>query len=171
MCAVRCSLLLFLAAALLPGAAWLLRTGASAAPDRPAVDWPSSVDGRPLRQLPLTAVEQRFAQHFPGRIARFSDGTRTWILRAVEQPTRRLHPAADCFKGLGYAVQPTGVHADRQGESWSCFRAEGRGRRLNVCERIHDGRGGRWTDVSSWYWSALFAGQGPWWAVAVVSAE
>jgi len=31
-----------------------------------------------------------------------------------------------------------------------------------------DGRGGHWTDVSAWYWSALLgSSEGPWWALTV----
>ena len=36
---------------------------------------------------------------------------------------------------------------------------------LVVREAVTDGRGGQWTDVSAWYWSALMGrSEGPWWA-------
>jgi hypothetical protein len=67
------------------------------------------------------------------------------------------------------------VRVDRHGESWRCFRAARNGRHLQVCERIFDAQNGRWTDASSWYWSALFGASqqasGPWWAVTRVEAE
>ena len=66
--------------------------------------WPTAFEGRPLTELPLSSREQSFGRDFPGRIGRFSDGTREVILRWVADPTRRLHPASDCFKGSGYAV-------------------------------------------------------------------
>jgi len=124
-----------------------------------------------LRQRPLNAVEQRFARHFPGRIDRYGDAGGEWIVRAVDRPTRLLHPAADCFRGLGYTVSPARVRTADDGERWSCFSASREGRRLAVCERLFDRAGGRWTDVSAWYWSALFGGAGPWWAVTHVSLE
>ena len=55
-----------------------------------------------------------------------------------------------------------------RGERWSCFVAEREGRRVKVCERIHDGDDGRWTDTSAWFWASQYGG-GPWWAVTVVA--
>jgi hypothetical protein len=37
-----------------------------------------------------------------------------------------------------------------------------------VCERIHDGGEGRWTDTSAWFWASQYGG-GPWWAITVVT--
>lgn len=120
---------------------------------------------------PLSALEHRFARNFPGRIDRYSDVGGEWIVRAMDRPTRLLHPAADCFRGLGYAVTPPRVHLDVDGERWSCFSARRDGRARQVCERIFDAGQGRWTDVSAWYWAALFKPSGPWWAITRVSAE
>ncbi|BCB25944.1 hypothetical protein SKTS_08300 [Sulfurimicrobium lacus] len=122
----------------------------------------------PLRH-PLTALEESFASRFPGHIARFSDGRHVWIVRVMDRPTRMLHPAADCFRGLGYSVQPPRVHTDAHERNWRCFAAEKNGRHLKVCERIFDRQDGNWTDTSSWYWSALLGREsGPWWAVTQV---
>jgi len=77
-----------------------------------------------LVQLPLSSVEQHFAAQFPGRIGRFSDGQRNIIMRLVDQPTRLLHPAADCFRGSGYRVERARVRQDEDGSNWSCFRAQ-----------------------------------------------
>ena len=125
-------------------------------------------DASPLRR-PLTALEESFASRFPGHIARFTDGRRAWVVRITDRPTRMLHPASDCFRGLGYSVAPPRVHADGQGRNWRCFAAEKKGRRFKVCERIFDRKDGNWTDTSSWYWSALLGRDGgPWWAVTQV---
>lgn len=127
--------------------------------------------GRPLTQQPLTALEQRFAERFPGTIARYRAGEATVIVRRVTVPTRQLHPAADCFRATGYRIGPARALADARNVRWSCFDA-GAGSRVRVCERIADGAGHAWTDVSSWYWSALWAqrdGGGPWWAVTIVT--
>ena len=40
---------------------------------------------------------------------------------------------------------------------------------MRVRERIYDGAGHGWTDVSAWYWDALRGySPGPWWAVTIV---
>lgn len=129
---------------------------------------------RPLTQQPLTALETRFAADFPGAIARYRAGDATVIVREVRLPTRQLHPAADCFRGAGYTLGRARTHADARHARWNCFEAQSGGRRWRVCERIVDSAGREWTDVSSWYWSALWAqrkpGAGPWWAVTLVTA-
>ncbi|MBI1891565.1 MAG: hypothetical protein HYS18_13015 [Burkholderiales bacterium] len=128
-----------------------------------------------LVKLPLSPLEQRFARQFPGQIGRFTDGRREWIVRVMDKPTRMLHPASDCFRGMGYTVDPPRVRSDGKGEHWRCFtatRKDTSGAKLKVCERIFDARGKQWTDASSWYWSALMAkatqASGPWWAVTQV---
>lgn len=126
-----------------------------------------------LRPLALSPVEQRFAAAFPGAIGRFSDGERLLVLRAVHRPTRMLHPAADCFRGLGYAVEAARLERDGQRRLWRCFQASGgrAGEALRVCERIEDGRGHAWTDTSAWFWdAALGRSAGPWRAVTTVEA-
>lgn len=126
-------------------------------------------------QWRLSPLEERFARQFPGHIARFKDGRNEWIVRIAEKPTRMLHPATDCFRALGYHITQAHVRSDSRGDNWRCFSAERNGKRLRVCERIFDTNGGKWTDVSSWYWSALLADaartSGPWWAVTRVEAE
>ena len=143
-----------------------LRTSPGARP----VEWPMTFRHQPLTPLALTPLEERFAQRFPGAIARFTDGEHVLTLRHVTRPTRQLHTAADCFKALGSDVTPAQpmVHAYEQ--SWSCFAATRDGRRVRVCERIHDDAGTAWTDTSAWFWAAQYGG-GPWWAVTVVTPE
>ncbi len=160
-------LLLALAAAL------PLLSAPRAAPLPRHVEWPHEWDGRALRPLALSEVEQRFAARFPGAIARFSDGERVLVLRRVSEPTRMLHPAADCFRGLGWRIQHTQLERDAQQRLWRCFEAEGRdGQRLRVCERIAaDDGGSAFVDASSWFWAAaLGRSKGPWQAVTVVEA-
>jgi hypothetical protein len=136
------------------------------------VEWPQQWEGRPLRPLAMSAVEQRFAARFPGAIARFSDGERVLVLRQVQQPTRMLHPAADCFRGLGYRIEHAGLERDAQLRLWRCFEAMGPdGQRLRVCERITAEDGTAFIDPSSWFWAAaLGQSTGPWLAVTVVEA-
>ncbi len=161
-----------LVAGALPLAAHLgpLRAGeAETPPERVAtVEWPTHFRDRPLTQLPLGTLEERFAQRFPGTIARFTDGERIVVLRQVTRPTRQLHPAQDCFRALGYRVERPQPMVDDSGERWQCFMAERDGRVVRVCERIHDSADGHWIDTSAWFWAAQYGG-GPWWAITVVS--
>ncbi|MFL6624771.1 MAG: exosortase Q [Sulfurifustis sp.] len=136
-----------------------------------AIEWPREIEGRPLRPLALSAVEQQFAEQFPGAIARFTDGERVVVLRQVTSPTRRLHPATDCYRGLGYRVRWVGLEREDSGYRavpaiWRCFIAEKDGRRVRVCENIVDADGQMYTDTSAWYWAALTGrSHGPWRAV------
>jgi hypothetical protein len=132
--------------------------------------WPSTFEGRSLRTLELTQIERRFAQSFPGRIGRFSDGEREIVMRWIASPTRKLHAAADCFKGSGYRVTPLPLETtDRV--TWGAFSAERRNHLLHVREAILDADGQRWTDVSAWYWAAVRGDtQGPWWAITVAAS-
>ena len=131
-----------------------------------ASEWPREWNGRALRPLALSPVEQRFAAGFPGRIVRLTDGEQTIVWREVSIPTRMLHPAADCYRALGFAIDDTLLERDAEGLLWRCFVAERGGQRIRVCERIVDARGASFTDTSSWFWSAqLGESVGPWQAI------
>lgn len=133
-------------------------------------EWPARWNGRPLRPLALSAVEQRFADRFPGRIARLTDGRQVLVWRAVQRPTRMLHPASDCYRGLGWRIMESRLERDGDGLLWRCFVAEREGRRLRVCERIVDARGEAFTDASSWFWAAQSGrSAGPWLAITTAS--
>ncbi len=165
----------------LSGAA--LNSAATASPELPT-HW----NGAPLRPLALSEVEHRFTRRFPGTITRMTDGEQVLVLRTVHQPTRMLHPAADCYKGLGYRIHGeqletlsgitqlkhrAGPAADKENgpRLQRCFIAERAGRQVRVCEHIADAHGQSFTDTSAWYWAAV-AGQsiGPWQAIAVARA-
>ena len=133
--------------------------------------WPTEFRGQTLTPLPLTELEQRFNANFPGKIGRFTDGKREIIIRWVTEATRQLHPASDCFQGLGYSVKPLPVHRDENGSLWSSFTASKGNNRLRVYERIHSNSGQTWTDVSAWYWAALQHGDGGWWALTIAEKE
>lgn len=147
---------------------WPLLSPRNSPPALPAaVEWPQQFAGRELRPLALSPIELRFAAQFPGAIGRFSDGQRVLSLRQVQRPTRLLHPAADCFRGLGYRIQSIALERRERGAGLQrCFVAEAAGERLRVCEYIEDAAGRSFSDHSAWYWSALAGGsQGPWLAV------
>jgi hypothetical protein len=134
--------------------------------------WPSAFAGKTLTQLPLNEMEKQFATEFPGRIARFSDGEREIIIRWVTEATRKMHPASDCFQGLGYSVKPLAAYRDQNGSLWASFAATKGDQQLRVYERINSDSGETWTDVSAWYWSALRQrGSGSWWAITVAEKQ
>jgi hypothetical protein len=146
--------------------------GAAAGAAAPADEWPLQWQGQSLRPLALTEVERRFADRFPGRIARFDlGGSGELVLRDVNRPTRMLHPAADCWRGIGWQVQTARLERDEDAALWRCFEARRDGRRVRVCERIVGADGQSFTDASAWYWTAaLGRSQGPWRAVTQVTA-
>jgi len=135
--------------------------------------WPDQLEGHGLTRLPLSSREERFAADFPGRIARFSDGEGEMIIRWVERETRALHPASDCFKGLGYSIRPLPVRVDQSGRRWGSFEARRGDEALRVHERIYDSADKEsWSDVSSWYWQAMMGKtSGGWWAVIVAERQ
>lgn len=130
--------------------------------------WPAEFEGRALRALPLGEREEGFVRGFPGRVGRFSDGASEVVVRWVVEPTRKLHPSADCFRGLGYAIVPTDSRLDARGRRWSAFLAV-KGRRTLLVRELIEGSDGRtWSDISSWYWpAALGRAAGPWRAFTV----
>jgi hypothetical protein len=159
----------FLLVMLFAAATPLLATRAPVAAADPAVPaWPHEFDGKPLVAVNLTDEERRWIGGFPGSVARFTDGERELLMRWVTQPTRRLHPAEDCYRGWGFQVSQSRVRADRDGSHWRCFTATKDGEAREVCEQIRDAEGGFFTDVSSWYWaSSLGRNPGPWLAISV----
>ena len=130
--------------------------------------WPSTFEGAPLRELPLTERERRFSEGFPGRTARFTDGRRELILRWVTRETNAVHSAATCLQAIGYTITPRPMLIDSAGARWSCFEATRDGERLDLRERIVDASGGEWTDLSHWFWATLLGEtSGPWWTFSV----
>jgi hypothetical protein len=134
--------------------------------------WPHEFEGRPLTAVPLPAAERRLLGDFPGSVARFTDGERDILLRWVSQPTRRLHPAEDCYRGWGFELGASNIHADRDGNRWRCFAATRAGVSRRVCEQIRDTEGAQYTDVSSWYWDAtLQRSAAPWLVITVAGNQ
>jgi hypothetical protein len=162
-------LLVMLCAAAAP----LLATRTPIAGTDPAVPaWPHEFGGKPLVAVDLTGEERRWIGRFPGSVARFTDGERVLLMRWVTQPTRRLHPAEDCYRGWGFEVSQSRVRADHDGSHWRCFTATRNSEAREVCEQIRDLEGVFFTDVSSWYWSAtLQRSHGPWLVTTVAESH
>ncbi len=149
----------------------------AAPPMASGVEWPTRHDGAPLRPLALSDVEHRFAQRFPGRIGRFTDDAgRVFVLRHVTEPTRMLHPAVDCFRATGYAIEQSRLERDERRRLWRCFvarRGTVDGEALRVCERIEGTTSDvdAFTDASAWFWAATLGdSRGPWLATTKVEA-
>ncbi len=135
-----------------------------------ATELPTQWHGAPLRPLALGDVELRFARHFPGTVARMTDGSQVLVLRTVVRPTRMLHPASDCYRGLGYRIHSEQLEVQARQQHWRCFVAERGAKAVRVCERIEDAQGQGYTDTSAWYWASI-TGQshGPWQALTVAT--
>ena len=131
--------------------------------------WPHELDGKPLVSVNLGEDERRLLGSFPGAVARFSDGERELLMRWVTQPTRRLHPAEDCYRGWGFEVAAPRVRAADDGSPWRCFTASRSGETREVCEQIRDSDGRHFTDVSSWYWAATLDPASRPWLVTTVA--
>jgi hypothetical protein len=122
--------------------------------------------------LELGPREARFAADFPGQIGAFTDGQQTFIVRWVTQPTRKLHPASDCLRALGYTVKPAPIFVATDATTWGAHFAQHGTDKLRVRERIVDTNGKGWTDISRWYWSALLGRTSPpWWTITVLELE
>ena len=165
---------LLLGCALLPFASPNRTAGTSPAPQPDAQEWPREWAGQTLQPLSRSAVEARFAADFPGRIGRFrlADSGDELVLRDVQRPTRMLHPAADCWRGIGWQVGTARLVQGGPSDPnalWRCFEASQAGQRVRVCERIVDAHGQVFTDTSAWFWAAsLGQSAGPWQAVTTV---
>lgn len=163
--------LLLLSSAVALSASFVPRADRMIGVDTPVPAWPTHFQGQALSPVALSNAERTTLGGFPGAVARFSDGERDIVMRWVTQATRQLHPAADCYQGLGYDVQAARVLLDGDGTQWRCFTATRKGGVREVCEQLKDRDGQRWTDVSSWYWAAVLGRtEGPWLVTTVAGA-
>ncbi len=132
--------------------------------------WSAAPIPFPKELVPITpsAREARFAEDFPGQIKVFTDGTRTYVVRWILTATRKLHPAADCLRALGYSVKPAPIFISADRSRWGSVNAVRNTEKLRVRERIVDATEHAWTDVSAWFWSAaLGRSHGPWWDITI----
>jgi exosortase len=125
----------------------------------------------PLHPLPATEAELAFAKSFPGSLSSHRWGNEQVILRQVHEATRRLHPSSECLRAAGFKTSEAFTVDLSDGTRWSRFYAERDGLRLIVHERITSPLNQKsWTDVSSWYWFALWHPlNGPWQAETLIS--
>lgn len=123
-------------------------------------------------ELPLSETERGFARSFPGRIAKFGDSRRQYIVRFITAPTRRVHPAEDCFRASGFTIHHLARCPKKLSGSGACFIPEKDGSKLTVEERLTDREQKTFADVSAWYWAAVRGTSvGPRWSATRVQAE
>ena len=165
----RLPLLLFALLGLLAALAPVLPRPGQAGETGNLPPWPTRYEGRMLAALPPAPEDRLLARRLPGRLARFSDGRRQIVLRQLTAATRRLHPASDCFRAIGYEVSPAPMRLVAGQGPASCFTARRGGDSFLACETLSDREGRSWPDVSSWYWAALLGtSDGPWLASLTV---
>lgn len=130
--------------------------------------FPDHYQGRKLQPIAMTEHEKRFYRRFPGKLSKYTDGQRNITFKWIDRPTRKLHPASDCYRGMGFSIYPEALQVDHSGHKWGAFRAVKGNNHILVKEKISDPSNHHWTDVSSWYWSALLGrSKGPWLVVTI----
>ncbi len=132
--------------------------------------WPQELNGHKLQEIPLSTKKSEvlFVDQFPGEIKQFSDGRNNYVMRWVTSETRQLHPSSDCFRGMGYSIEPGPIVVLASNQRWSSFVARRAGTSFRVLERVYDLKGMSWTDVSEWYWAAVLGrSKGPWWDIVI----
>jgi exosortase/archaeosortase family protein len=130
--------------------------------------WPTEWEGISLTPLPLDEIETRFAKTFPGKTARFAAGDKALLIRWIAAPSRKVHAAAHCLTAHGFRITPGPLYIDDKGAPWGRFTATKDDLTVEVREQYRDAVGRAWSDVSSWYWSALLGeSSGPWWGYTV----
>lgn len=160
---------LLVAVALLPFAVPQVHHAVANAPPFPG--WPVLDSESALPELPLTDTEVGFARNFPGKIAKFGDSHRSYVMRWVTTPTRRLHSAEDCYRASGFTIHHQSRCPAEVSDGAGCFTAMRNGATLLVQERIIDRDGKTFSDVSAWYWAAMRGvTHGPWWSITKVTA-
>lgn len=133
-------------------------------------DFPTTIEGRALRPSAPLELERAYLEAFPGRVGRFEDGERVWILRQVATPTLKLHSSARCLRAAGWSVETSDAEVDAHGRTWSRVHATRGGRELEVRERVESSTTGRsWPDIDTWRWDAwLGRDPGPWCAYSAL---
>lgn len=135
-----------------------------------STNWPNEFEGRALTPQAILPEPSNF-KAFTGKVGRFTDGRNEVLFREVQSVTRQLHSSSDCFQGSGFSIEPMALFRDKRGRIWSRFQARRKDETLVVREIVSDRSSGQsWSDVSAWYWAALFGKtRGPWLATTVAT--
>lgn len=168
---------LFVVAALAAALAPLFPTGSRAERLSTAFPgWPSHWLGQPLRPLPKSALDRRFAEISPAPIARFAlpNGDEL-LLRWTDQAGRWAHAASDCYEGEGFEIIPRPplrkpVDGADTEAVWHRFEARRGLVSYEVSTVIVSSSGETYPDPAWWWWQVVGPGatdRGPWWIATV----
>jgi exosortase len=138
------------------------RNQSSATPEN--LDTLASYQGHAVEEISLSPREEAFAQNFPGQLKIYAVGRDTLIIRRINRASRMLHPSYHCLKAEGFAISDASIQTDEQGRQFLSYNATRNQEGFLVTERIRDLENHQqWTEVSAWYWHALFhPNSGPW---------
>src|SRR5207247_142313 len=62
------------------------------------------------------------------RIERFTEGRHEYTIRHIAEPSRRVHPAEECYRATGWTLRALPMRVDSR--RWGCFEAAHRGERV-----------------------------------------
>jgi hypothetical protein len=138
---------------------------------KPAHEMLTQFEGQALRPVAQEPLDARFAKGSNAHLQRYASEDSQLLVRTVHTVSRSLHPAADCYRGMGYSLSEIQLHK-REGLVWRCFIASKGERKERVCERIESlADASSYTDTSAWFWAAaLGRSQGPWRALTLRQA-
>lgn len=131
--------------------------------------WPPEFSDPKFQAVRLTKHESAFAESLPGRLGKFTDGRRQFLVQWIAEGSRLVHSSTDCLTKAGYTVKPDPIRIDSFGNRWAAYQATRQGQSYHIMERLYDDSGHEWHDVSTWYWAVLRQKtRGPWWMVTVI---
>ena len=137
----------------------------------------NTFQGASLSPVAMTEGEEKFYADFPGMTGYFAVDGRSGesvFLRYTEAPTRKLHPAENCYRANGYEtrfrdnVLASVPELSDEDLKWSEFTIVDKGRPFRVRQCVVSLSSGRaWADIPAWYWQTTFSSDdiGPWLAV------
>ena len=120
--------------------------------------------GRAVEEIPLSPREESFARNLPGTLKTYRVGQDTLIIRQLTRASRMLHPSYHCLRAEGFKITNSIIVRDLQGRASLQYEARLNDEHFLVTEHIRDlSNTHQWTEVSAWFWHALFhPNSGPW---------
>ncbi len=146
-------------------------------PKNYSVNLPTTFNGFVLEELNTSEHERAFYDNFPGKTALYklksSNGEQIFF-RYLETPSRKLHPAEECYKANGtdcVAMEKKIIRVEELSQSpitWGQFKIKENGSEYIIRQAVIS-LGGKenYSDIPSWYWLTVFSDNdpGPWLAI------
>ena len=131
--------------------------------------WPDRVGTLSLESAPLQDEDRRLLRGFPGQLARFDAEGRHVLAWWTDAPSHQVHSIRECYRGLGYDIEPEPARPAFGAGTWGRFLATRGAERLLIHEQVRDGAREEHSSIPAWYWSAVFgASPAPYTAWVVV---